>query len=136
VEPFTTSAGPGLSISEPGIGSLVVFSLLCLGLVLLLHFLASRLGEKKTDPGKLISYECGILPTGSARVSYPIAFYLTAVFFLIFDVEAAFIFSWAIALGRLGWAGWLQISSFILILLISLLYVWKKGGLEWGPKAR
>ena len=56
-----------------------------------------------------------------------------AAFFLIFDVEAVYIFSWAIAAELLGWAGWLQISFFIIVLLISLFYLWKKGGLEWGP---
>ena len=109
-----------------------------MSLVLIIAFLffASWLGEKKPNPEKSRPYECGILPTGTARFHYPVGFYLIAAFFLIFDVEAAFIFAWAIAFRSLGWAGWLQISFFIIILLISLVYLWRKGGLEWGPTAR
>jgi NADH-quinone oxidoreductase subunit A len=105
-------------------------------LVIALLLTSSWLGEKKPNPEKRRPYECGIIPTGTARFRYPIAFYLIAAFFLIFDVEAAYIFSWAIAFDRLGWTGWLQISFFIVILLISLFYIWKKGGLEWGPTVR
>ncbi|MGD0916897.1 MAG: NADH-quinone oxidoreductase subunit A [Thermodesulfobacteriota bacterium] len=122
-----------LSFWEPGILALGVFTFMILVLVAALLFFASWLGEKKPNPEKLRPYECGVIPTGAAWFRYPVAFYLIATFFLIFDVEAAYIFSWAIAFYRLGWAGWLQISFFIIILLISLFYLWKKGGLEWGP---
>jgi NADH-quinone oxidoreductase subunit A len=122
-----------LSPWEPGIFSLAIYGLMVFILVGALLFLSRWLGEKKPNPDKLKSYECGVIPTGSARLRYSVAFYLIAAFFLIFDVEAAYIFSWAIAFDRLGWAGWLQISFFITILLISLFYIWKKGGLEWGP---
>ena len=125
-----------LSPWEPGILALGVFSLMAAFLVIALLFIAGWLGEKKPNPEKLRPYECGIIPTGTARFRYPIGFYLIAAFFLIFDVEAAYIFSWAIAFDRLGWSGWLQISFFIVILLISLFYIWKKGGLEWGPSVR
>ena len=85
---------PGtLSPWEPGIFSLFVYSLLALSLVVILLFLSSWLGEKKANPEKLRAYECGIIPTGTARFRYPVAFYLIATFFLIFDVEAAYIFS-------------------------------------------
>ena len=95
-------------------------------------FLSAWLGEKKRNPEKLRPYESGIIPTGLARFRFPVPFYLVAAFFLIFDVEAAFIFSWAIAFDSLGWSGWLQMSFFITVLLISLFYIWKKGGLDWG----
>jgi NADH-quinone oxidoreductase subunit A len=125
-----------LSPWQPGVLALGIFAVMSLVLIVAFLFLASWLGEKKPNPEKLRPYECGIIPTGTARFPYPVAFYLTAAFFLIFDVEAAFIFSWAIAFDRLGWPGWLQISFFIAILMISLFYLWKKGGLEWGPTAR
>jgi len=125
-----------LSPWEPGILALGLFTLMSLILIIALLFLAKWLGEKKPNPEKLRAYECGIIPTGTARFPYPIAFYLIAAFLLIFDVEAAYIFSWAIAFERLGWSGWLQISFFTVILLISLFYIWKKGGLEWGSTAR
>jgi len=124
-----------LSPWEPGILALGVFAFMIIILAIVLLFISSWLGEKRPNPEKLRPYECGIIPTGTARFRYPVAFYLIATFFLIFDVEAAYIFSWAIAFDRLGWSGWLQISFFILILLISLFYIWKKGGLEWGPTA-
>jgi len=122
-----------LSPWEPGIFSLAIYGLLVLILVAALLFLSRWLGEKKPTPEKSRPYECGVIPTGTARFRYPVAFYLIATFFLIFDVEAVYIFSWAIAFDLLGWAGWWQISFFIVILLISLFYIWKKGGLEWGP---
>jgi len=118
---------------EPGILSLTIYGFLVLILVAILLFLSGWLGEKKPNPDKTKSYECGVIPTGSARFRYPVLFYLIATFFLIFDVEGAYIFSWAIAFDSLGWSGWLAASFFIILLLISLLYIWKKGGLEWGP---
>jgi NADH-quinone oxidoreductase subunit A len=125
-----------LSPWEPGLLSLGVYGLLVLVLIAVFLFLSSWLGEKRPTPEKLRPYEGGIIPTGSARFSYPVAFYLVAAFFLIFDVEAAYVFSWAIAFERLGWAGWLQISFFLIILLISLLYIWKKGGLDWNIESK
>jgi NADH-quinone oxidoreductase subunit A len=94
------------------------------------------LGEKKKSTEKSRAYESGVIPTGTARLRYPVPFYMVAIFFLLFDVEAAFIFSWAIAFKELGWAGWLQISFFIIVLILGLVYIWNKGGLEWGPKAK
>ena len=124
-----------LSPWEPGMLSLVIYAGMVLFLVAALLSVARWLGEKRTHPEKLRPYESGVVPTGSARFRYPVPFYLVATFFLIFDVEIVFIFSWAIAWEHLGWPGWLQISFFITVLLISLLYIWKKGGLEWGPTA-
>ena len=127
---------PGLFTPwEPGFLSLIIYAVLVLILVAALLFLSGWLGEKKKEPDKPLPFECGIVPTGSARFRYPIPFYLVAAFFLIFDVEAVYLFSWAIAAEPLGWPGWLQISFFIIILLISLFYLWGKGGLEWGPRA-
>ncbi len=130
-----TAAAVTFSPWEPGLLSLALYTALVLGLLALLLFLAGWLGEKRETPEKLRPYECGVIPTGEARLRFPVAFYLVAIFFLIFDVEAAFIFAWAVAFGPLGWPGWLQISFFIIILLIALFYLWQKGGLEWGPAA-
>jgi NADH-quinone oxidoreductase subunit A len=123
----------GLSPWEPGVFSLLIFGLMVITLIGLLLFIASWLGEKKPQAEKLRPYESGVIPTGSARLRYPVPFYLVAIFFLLFDVEGAYIFAWAIAWEKLGWAGWLQISFFIVVLILGLVYVWKKGGLEWGP---
>jgi NADH-quinone oxidoreductase subunit A len=125
-----------LSPWAPGIFSLVLFGILILALIAVLLFISNWLGEKKPNPEKLRPYESGIIPTGTARLQYPVPFYLVAIFFLLFDVEGTYIFAWAIAWEKLGWAGWLQISFFIVLLILGLVYVWKKGGLEWGPTRR
>lgn len=117
----------------PGLFSLVVYGAAVFGLIALLLFICSWLGEKRPSAEKTRPYESGIIPTGSARLRYPVPFYLVAIFFLIFDVEGAFIFSWAVAAKDLGWVGWMQMTFFILVLLAGLAYIWKKGGLEWGP---
>lgn len=122
-----------LSPWEPGIFSLILYGILILGFVAAQLFVASWLGEKKRSIEKGRPYECGIIPTGTARLRYPVPFYLVAIFFLIFDVEGAYIFAWAVGFEELGWTGWIQISFFIVLLLIGLLYVWKKGGLDWRP---
>ena len=133
MQPFLAS-GEIWSPWQPGVLSLLLYGVSVFFLVGLLLFIPRWLRRKKAGPEEARAYESGIIPTGSARLPYPIPFYLVAAFFLIFDVEALYIFSWAIAAGPLGWTGWLQISFFILVLLISLFYVWAKGGLEWGPK--
>jgi NADH-quinone oxidoreductase subunit A len=132
MHPVTSAA---LSPWAPELLSFGFYVILVLGLLAVLLFLTTWLGERKPDPEKARPYECGIIPTGWARFRYPVPFYLVAVFFLIFDVEAAFIFSWAVAMEDLSWRGWLQISFFIIVLLLSLFYIWKKGGLDWSPTA-
>jgi NADH-quinone oxidoreductase subunit A len=124
-----------LSPWVPGLFSFALFVALVLGVLTVVLVLTRWLGDKKTDPEKARPYECGVIPTGWARFRYPVPFYLVAVFFLIFDVEAAFVFSWAVAWEDLSWRGWLQISFFIVVLLLSLVYIWKKGGLDWSPMA-
>ena len=119
----------------PGFLSFALYVAIVAGLLAVLLFLTGWLGEKRPDPEKARPYECGVIPTGWAGFRYPVPFYLVAVFFLIFDVEAAFIFPWAVAMEDLSWRGWLQISFFIIVLLLSLFYIWKKGGLDWSPTA-
>lgn len=129
MHPVTSAA---LSSWTPDLLSFGFYVIFVLGLLAVLLFLTSWLGENLPGPEKNRPYECGIIPTGWARFRYPVPFYLVAVFFLVFDVEAAFIFSWAVAMEELSWRGWLQISFFIIVLLLSLFYIWKKGGLDWG----
>lgn len=121
-----------LSPWVPGLFSIALFVAMVGGLLTALLFLTSWLGEKKPGVEKNRPYECGVIPTGWARFRYPVPFYLVAVFFLIFDVEAAFVFSWAVAMKDLSWRGWLQITYFIIVLLLSLFYIWSKGGLDWS----
>ncbi|MCU0588543.1 MAG: NADH-quinone oxidoreductase subunit A [Syntrophobacteraceae bacterium] len=123
-----------LSPWEPGAFSLIVYGLVILGFLALQLFLASWLGERKPTPEKSRPYESGIIPSGVARLQYPVPFYQVAIFFLIFDVEGAFIFAWAVIYKDVGWPGWLQMFLFIDVLLIGLLYIWKHGGLDWRAK--
>lgn len=127
------AAGGTLTSWEAGLPALFLYGLMILALMVLLLFLSSWLGEKKITANKGLPFECGIIPTGPAQINYPVPFYRAAVFFLIFDVEAVFIFAWAVAILELGWSGWLQISFFIVLLLAGLFYIWKKQGLEWVP---
>jgi NADH-quinone oxidoreductase subunit A len=132
----TAAVSSALSPWQPGIFSLVLYGLVVLTVIAAMIFLASWLGEKRPGVEKQRAYESGIIPTGAARLQNPVPFYMVAIFFLLFDVEGAFIFSWAVACRDLGWAGWLQMTFFILILLYGLVYIWQKGGLEWGPTSR
>jgi NADH-quinone oxidoreductase subunit A len=91
------------------------------------------LGDKKRSAAKEIAYESGIIPTGTARLAYPVPFYLIAIFFIVFDVEAVFIFTWAVVWDELGFPGLIHITVFIIVLMLGLVWLWLKGGLEWGP---
>jgi NADH-quinone oxidoreductase subunit A len=128
---FETYRFQELSPYEPGVASLAVYAVLILALAAFLLFLSGWLGEKNPTAEKTSPYECGLESTGIPPFHHPVPFYPVAVFFVVFDVEAAFIFSWAIAFEPLGLVGWLRISFFIAVLLVGLAYIWKKGGLEW-----
>ena len=129
-------AATGLSPWEPSVFSLILYGGMVFVLTAVLLFVSSWLGEKKPGDEKSRAYESGIIPTGTARLRYPVPFFLVAIFFLIFDVEGAYIFSWAIAWEDLGWSGWLQITFFIVVLILGLVYIWRNGGLEWGRPIR
>ena len=89
------------------------------------------LGPKRSDRVKTLPYECGIHPTGDTRVKVPIKFYLLGVLLIVFDVEVAFLYPWAVALRKLGTTGFLEMLLFIVILAVGLLYAWLRGALEW-----
>ena len=116
---------------EPGVFSLVVYTILVAVFIASQLFLAAWLGEKKKSVEKSRPYECGIIPTGSARFRYPVPFYLVAIFFLIFDVEGAYLLTWAVVYQEVGLTGYVQMSFFIILLLVGLFYIWKQGGLDW-----
>jgi NADH-quinone oxidoreductase subunit A len=92
---------------------------------------SSLLGPKNPTPERMIPYECGSESSGGRHVKPSVKFYLTAILFVVFDIEAVLIYPWAIQFRSLGWAGFATMSSFILLLVVALLYVWKKGALEW-----
>ena len=92
------------------------------------------LGERHREPATGDPYESGILSTGTAQVRLSVQFYLVAMFFVIFDLEAAFLFAWAVAARELGWPGYLEASVFVAVLAAALAYVWRAGGLDWGTR--
>lgn len=118
---------------HPGVFSLIVYAAMVAGLMLVLLFLSRWVGYRRWRKEKSRPYESGIIPTGSARLHYPVPFFLVAIFFLLFDLEGAFILSYAVAADALGWSGWLQITFFIAVLIVGLVYIWIKGGLDWRP---
>jgi len=106
----------------------VAVVVLVTAMVALSFILGERHREKQTDE----PYESGIVSTGTARVRFDIKFYLIAMFFVIFDLEAAFIYVWAVSLRETGWAGYLEMLLFTGVLAAALVYLWKLGALEWG----
>jgi NADH-quinone oxidoreductase subunit A len=89
------------------------------------------LGERRRQHNTAVPYECGMRPTGSARVRFPTRFYLMAVFFVVFDLETAFVLVWAVAVRKLGWSGYVEVVVFIGVLLAALAYLWREGALDW-----
>jgi len=116
--------------------SLAVYTLIAVVLIFALLLAAYYLGSGKEATDKGIPYESGVIPTGSARHASQVPFYLIAIFFIVFDVEGAFIFTWATAWDLLGFPGLVHITVFIVVLLAGLAWLWIKGGLDWGPSAR
>ena len=90
------------------------------------------LGERHSEPETGDVWESGVEPTGTARLSISAKFYLVAMFFVIFDLETIFIVAWAIGMRQLGWAGYIEILIFIVVLLVALIYLWRLGALDWG----
>jgi NADH-quinone oxidoreductase subunit A len=98
--------------------------------------LAYLLGERHHERATGQPYESGIVSTGSARLRFSAKFYLIAMLFVIFDLEAVFIFAWAVAFRELGWAGYLGALVFIGVLIAALIYEWRIGALDWGNRGR
>ena len=104
-----------------------------LGVVVVVTFLGLGrwLGPRNRTEEKLEAFECGNEPSGSAWGRFSVKFYMTAILFIIFDVEVVFMYPWAVQFRQLGWFGFAEMLVFIGILTVGLLYVWKKGALEW-----
>jgi NADH-quinone oxidoreductase subunit A len=96
-----------------------------------LFTLTSLLGPRNPTPEKMMPYECGSESTGGRFVKPSVKFYLTAILFVVFDLEVVLMYPWAIQFRSLGWAGLGTMASFVVLLVVPLVYVWKKGALEW-----
>ena len=91
------------------------------------------LGQRHSEPATREPYESGIVSTGSARLRISVKFYLVAMFFVVFDLESAFIVAWAVCFRRAGWAGYVEILVFIAFLVAAWAYLWRDGALDWAP---
>jgi len=111
--------------------SLFFLFALALAVPIIMVFLAWVTGPRRPGSEKSLPFECGVDPTGSPRRRFGVKFFLVALLFLIFDVETIFIFPWAVLFRELGIFGFIEMSIFLMILLLGLFYVWKKGALEW-----
>jgi len=111
--------------------SIILF--LSIALVLSFGFIVVNFlfSPKKPDPEKLSAYECGFEPFSDSRMKFDVRFYLVAILFIIFDLEIAFLFPWAISLGNIGLLGFVSMMIFLFILTIGFIYEWKKGALDW-----
>ena len=116
--------------------SLIIYTLATLLLIGGMLLAAWWLGAKKTNRNKELAYESGVIPTGSARLPLSVPFYLIAIFFIVFDVETAFIFTWAVAWEQLGLAGLIHITFFIVALLLGLALVVAQGRTGMGALRR
>jgi NADH-quinone oxidoreductase subunit A len=115
--------------------TLVVYFVLVLLLVAGMLLVSYLLGQRHTDPHTGEPYESGIVSTGSAQVRISAKFYLVAVFFVIFDLEAVFLFAWAVSALSLGWAAFWETVVFVVILGAALFYLWRIGALDWNVLA-
>ena len=110
---------------------IMLFLFIALGLSIGFIILNFVFSPKNPDPEKLSAYECGFEPFNDSRMEFDVRFYLVAILFIIFDLEIAFLFPWAISLGTIGLYGYLSMLVFLFILTIGFIYEWKKGALDW-----
>ncbi|MEJ2514480.1 MAG: NADH-quinone oxidoreductase subunit A [Gammaproteobacteria bacterium] len=110
---------------------ILIFLAIALGLGVILVSLGFVLGPRKPDSAKLSPYECGFEAFEDSRMKFDVRYYLVAILFIIFDLEIAFLFPWAVSLDAVGTFGLVAMGIFLLILVVGFIYEWKKGALEW-----
>ena len=115
---------------------LAVYFAAVLLIVAVMLTLSYVLGQRHTEPATGAPFESGIVSEGSVHVRLSVKFYLVATFFVVFDLEAVFIFLWAVAGRELGWAGYTEVLIFIGVLTATLAYLWRTGALDWYPAGR
>ena len=110
-----------------------IYAALALVLVAAMIGLGHFLGPRHLASATVHPFESGIVAIGDARVRFPIQFYLIAMFFVVFDLESVFIYTWAVAARKVGWSGYLEVLVFIGVLIAALIYLWRVGALDWTP---
>ena len=111
---------------------ILIFLVIAGGLATAMVAASYVLGRQRPDSEKLSPYECGFEPFDDARIRFDVRYYLVAILFIIFDLEVAFLFPWAVTLGRIGLFGFWSMMLFLAVLTIGFIYEWKKGALEWS----
>jgi NADH-quinone oxidoreductase subunit A len=114
----------------------VVYGIAVISLVSVMLLLSYVLGERHREPATNDVYEGGVISDGTARVLFPVHFYIIALFFVIFDIQGVFIIAWAISIKSLGWSGYITICTFIGIFLCVFIYEWSVGAMNFGPDAK
>lgn len=117
-------------------GSFLIYVLAAIALCSVMIGLAALLGSKAQGRAKNLPFESGVDSVGSARLRFSAKFYLIAMFFVIFDVEALFLFAWSVSVREAGWTGFIEAAIFIVLLLVGLIYLWRIGALDWAPNKR
>lgn len=110
---------------------ILVFLAVALGFGVILIVLSSLITTHRPDAEKNSPYECGFEPFENARIPFDVRFYLVAILFIIFDLETAFLFPWAVVIRKIGWFGFISMCIFLSLLVVGFIYEWKKGALEW-----
>ena len=110
---------------------ILIFLGVAAGIGVLLMGLGFLIGHGQKDDEKLSSYECGFEPHSDSRMKFDVRYYLVAILFIIFDLEIAFLFPWAVSLDVVGGFGLISMAIFLAILVVGFIYEWKKGALEW-----
>lgn len=110
---------------------ILVFLVIAAGLSLAMVLASLVVGPRKPDPDKLSAYECGFDAFDDCRTKFDVRFYLVAILFIIFDLEVAFLFPWAVSLGNIGLFGFWSMVVFLVVLTVGFIYEWNKGALEW-----
>lgn len=105
-------------------------------IVCVMLFVPVWLGGRNWGRAKNEPFESGVVSVGGARLRLSAKFYLVAMFFVIFDVEALYLYAWAVCVREAGWAGLIEVFIFVAVLLVGLVYVWRMGALDWAPEGR
>jgi NADH-quinone oxidoreductase subunit A len=114
-----------------GYGTLLILFIVASVIAGTFHFLASTLGPRAHNPMKDEPFECGNIVEAKAKPRISVKFYIVALLFILFDMETVFLFPWAVVFRELGWNGFFAMLSFVAVLALGLVYVWRKGALDW-----
>lgn len=121
---------------SPDYWALAIFIVGVIGMCAFMLGIPVWLGGRDWGRAKNEPFESGVVGQGGARLRFSAKFYLVAMFFVIFDVEALFLYAWAVSAREVGWMGFAEVTLFVLFLLAGLVYLWRIGALDWSPEAR